>query len=173
MNTKTIYYVEGACEKQLISALKELPAKLLPGKIRIFNVIQNTIPKSQLLTIQPGTNVVFAFDTDVAASDVLKRNIELVKRYCPKVKMVYLVQVLTIEDELVRATDVKAAPDLTHSDGLKNFKTDFCKMNVAPCRSLLEHHHIDTAVLWTTAAPAPFDFLTQNSEAIKLKVPAQ
>lgn len=30
---KCIYYVEGPCEQQLISALKEAPEKLIPGKI--------------------------------------------------------------------------------------------------------------------------------------------
>lgn len=29
---KCIYYVEGPCEQQLISALKEAPEKLIPGK---------------------------------------------------------------------------------------------------------------------------------------------
>ena len=34
---KCIYYVEGPCEQQLISALKEAPEKLIPGKIKVFN----------------------------------------------------------------------------------------------------------------------------------------
>ena len=168
MNGKTVYYVEGACEKQFISALKENPAKLVPGKIRVLNVIQNLIPKSQLLTIQPSTTVVFVFDTDVTSTDVLKKNIELIGRYCSKVKIVYLAQVLNFEDELVRATDIHSAPDLTQSDSTSNFKTDFCRMAVSPCRDLLERHHIDIAVLWTTAVPDPFNFITRNSSSIKL-----
>lgn len=65
---KCIYYVEGPCEQQLIAALKESPSKLLPGKVKVYNVIQNLIPKSQLLSIQAGTMVVLAFDTDVEAN---------------------------------------------------------------------------------------------------------
>ena len=30
MNNKCIYYVEGPCKQQLIAALKEQPAKLIP-----------------------------------------------------------------------------------------------------------------------------------------------
>ena len=45
MNSKCIYYVEGSCEQQLIVALKKQPAKLIPGKITVFNVVQNLIPK--------------------------------------------------------------------------------------------------------------------------------
>ncbi len=39
MNDKCIYYVEGPCEQQLIAALKETPRKLIPGKIKVFNVV--------------------------------------------------------------------------------------------------------------------------------------
>lgn len=39
MNNKCIYYVEGPCEQQLIAALKQNPAKLIPGKIKVLNVI--------------------------------------------------------------------------------------------------------------------------------------
>lgn len=52
MNNKCIYYVEGPCEQQLIAALKQNPAKLIPGKIKVLNVIQNLIPKSQMLSIE-------------------------------------------------------------------------------------------------------------------------
>ena len=48
MNNKCIYYVEGSCEQQLIAALKEAPERLIPGKIKVFNVVQNLIPKSQM-----------------------------------------------------------------------------------------------------------------------------
>lgn len=48
MNNKCIYYVEGPCEQQLIAALKEAPERLIPGKIKVFNVVQNLIPKSQM-----------------------------------------------------------------------------------------------------------------------------
>ena len=48
-NGKCIYFVEGACEQQLIRVLREKPAKVIPGKIKVFNVIQKLIPKSQLL----------------------------------------------------------------------------------------------------------------------------
>ena len=51
MNTRCIYFAEGDCEAQLLNALRLPPEKILPGKVRVFNVIQNLIPKSQLLTL--------------------------------------------------------------------------------------------------------------------------
>lgn len=168
MNNKCIYFVEGACEQQLISALKEEPAKLIPGKIRVFNVVKNLIPKSQLLSIQPGTIVAFAFDTDVLITATLKKNIERLRRYCGKLRIVYLPQVLTLEDELERCSDVKSVEELTKSSGRKNFKTDFCRMNPKDCRAMLERHDLKVKKLWMTKAPEEYSFMKNNAEYIKV-----
>ena len=61
----------------MIAALKETPGKLIPGKVKVFNVVQNLIPKSQMLSIQAGTTVVLVFDTDVSQTSNLKKNLEL------------------------------------------------------------------------------------------------
>ena len=91
-------------------------------------MVQNLIPKSQMLSIQAGTTVVLVFDTDVPQTSNLKKNLELLTRYCGKLKIIFLPQVLNLEDELVRCTDVRTAMELTKSGSVKNFKTDFCKM---------------------------------------------
>ena len=165
---KCIYYVEGPCEQQLISALKEASEKLIPGKIKVFNVVQNLIPKSQMLSIQAGTTVVLVFDTDVSQTLNLKKNLELLERYCGKLKIVFLPQVLNLEEELVRCTDVKTVTKLTKSGSVKNFKTDFCKMKVKDCRSMLERHQLNIARLWMTKTPDAFDFTENNGDSIKL-----
>ena len=165
---KCIYYVEGPCEQQLISALKEAPEKLIPGKIKVFNVVQNLIPKSQMLSIQAGTTVVLVFDTDVSQTLNLKKNLELLERYCGKLKIVFLPQVLNLEEELVRCTDVKTVTKLTKSGSVKNFKTDFCKMKVKDCRSMLERHQLNIARLWMTKTPDAFAFTESNGDSIKL-----
>ena len=167
MNNKCIYYVEGPCEQQLIAALKEEPKKLLPGKIKIFNVVQNLIPKSQMLSIQSGTIVVLVFDTDVSKTLNLKKNLELLARYCGRLKIFFLPQVLNLEEELVRCTDVKIVTELTKSAGVRNFKTDFCKMKIKDCRSMLEHHKLDYTRLWMTRTPEAFTFVKNNSSHIK------
>ena len=168
MNEKCIYFVEGSCEKQLIDSLKQKPGKLIPGKVKVFNPVQNRLPKSLLLPIQPGTIVVLVFDTDKPDESVLSSNISLLTKYCCKVRIVNLLQVMNIEDELVRSTDVKSAPDLTKSSGVNAFKSDFCKLPAASCRNLLERHHIDVGKLWCTPAPAPFDRLSRNETIVKI-----
>ena len=63
--------------------------RLIPGKIKVFNVVQNLIPKSQMLSIQAGTTVVLVFDTDVSQTSNLKKNLELLTRYCGKLKIIF------------------------------------------------------------------------------------
>lgn len=169
MSGRCIYYVEGLCEQQLIAALKENPSRLLPGKIRVFNVIQNLIPKSQMISIQAGTTVAFVFDTDVPQTVNLKKNIELLNRYCVKPKLVYLPQVLNLEEELTRCTDAKSAVELTRSNSIKNFKTDFCKMKAKDCRAMLERHKLEFERLWKTKVPREFDFVESNADQVKIK----
>lgn len=169
MNNKCIYYVEGPCEQQLISDLKESPGKVIPGKVKIFNVVQNLIPKSQMLSIQGGTIVTLVFDTDVEQTAKLKKNIELLQRYCGNLKIVYLPQVLNLEDELVRSTNVKVITDLTRSNSTQNFKTDFCKMKSKDCRAMLERHALDYSKLWITNTPDAFRFIERNSSLIKIE----
>ena len=168
MNNKCIYYVEGPCEQQLIAALKETPARLIPGKVKVFNVVQNLIPKSQMLSIQAGTTVVLVFDTDVSQTSNLKKNLELLTRYCGKLKIIFLPQVLNLENELVRCTDVRTVMELTKSGSVKNFKTDFCKIKTKDCRSVLERHKLDYPRLWMTKVPEAFNFVDNNSFQIKI-----
>lgn len=113
-----------------IQALKENPQKILPGQIREFNLIQQVIPNSILMMIRPGTKVVFVFDTDVPVTQYLRTNIDLVKKTCKKVEIIFLPQVKNLEDELERCTDVSRVSDLTQSASKKDFKRDFCAKKI-------------------------------------------
>ncbi|MCD8075035.1 MAG: hypothetical protein LUF27_08365 [Lachnospiraceae bacterium] len=168
MADRCIYFVEGPCEQQLIRVLKENPGLLIPGKIKVFNVVQKLLPKSQLLSIQPGTMVVFAFDTDVPVVGNLKKNIELLKRYCSRVEIIYLAQVLNLEDELVRCTDIKNVQELTKSSGVHQFKSDFCKMKTNECRHMLERHHFEINRMWMSEVPQAFCFIERNGKCVRI-----
>ena len=169
MNKACVYYCEGEDDQKLIDALKVAPGKILPGKSKKLNVVQSLIPKSILIGIKQDTNVVLVFDTDVTTNlDVVKKNIENIKKYCRGVKIIYLLQVKNLEDELVRCTDVKNVTELTRSKSLSNFKADFRKMKDEQCRNTLERHKIEVDRLWTTTAPVEFDFTEKNSELIKV-----
>ena len=140
-----VYFCEGPCEEALIKALQKAPALIAAGRPRPLNVIQNVIPNSVLLQIKQGTTVVFVFDTDKEITDKLQKSIELVKKHCLQSKIVFLIQVKNLEDELVRCTDVKKVTDLTQSQSVSNFKTAFCR--IKDLRELLERHQIDVGKL--------------------------
>ena len=166
MKSNCIYFVEGKCEAALLAALKEYPQKIVSGRVKIFNVIGNLIPRSQLVTIQAGTTIVFVFDTDVPITEFLKKNIQLVNTYCSKPKLVFLPQVMNLEDELVRCTDIHNISELTRSKSTKNFKRDFCAMT--NCRDVLDRHQLDVLQLWTQKLPDVFQFIPLNSKTVKL-----
>ena len=71
---KCIYLVEGECEQKLINALKDDPTLLIPGKVKVFNIIQKKVPQSILLSVRD-CFVVLVFDVDVGNTDILKANI--------------------------------------------------------------------------------------------------
>ena len=73
-----------------------------------------------------------------------------------------------LEDELVRCTDVKSVVELTQSKGIRNFKTDFCKLKTKECRAMLERHGLKMDQLWISKVPEVFSFVESNSDQIKL-----
>lgn len=167
MKNNCIYFAEGKCEERLLNALKEHPQKIQSGRVKVFNVIQKLLPKSQLVTIQAGTTVVLVFDTDVTNTEYLRENIHRLSVFCIRVKLVYLPQVLNLEDELVRCSEVKSVVELTHSRSNKDFKRDFCSMT--NIRTILDRANLNTERLWTKNVPPLFDFVPQNSHEIKVK----
>ncbi len=97
----------------------------------------------------------FVFDSDVPETSKLKQNIDMVRKLCPSktVKLVFLVQVLNLEDELVRATNIKKISELTNSKSAKDFKSD---------RSVLMRHEFDILKMWNQPIPTLFSFVEQG-----------
>lgn len=118
------------------------------------------------LVIFRSNTVVFVFDTDVPITEKLRKNIEYIKTYCGKSKLVFLPQVQNLEDEIIRATDAERITDITQSRSLSNFKTAFCR--ISNPRAVLTKHQLDVMKLWTTDPPEVFAFLPQNSGSVKV-----
>ena len=159
------YFVEGCCEKKLLDALKSSPALIRPGKIKVFNVIQDELKTSHLLSIKDGY-VVFVFDTDTYKTSCLLSNIEKVRDICPKkVKLLFLAQVPNFEQELIRSTDIKTVSQLTRSKSNKDFKADF--IDLKDCRVVLSKHNFDIKKIWSSKVPAIFaSMVTQGASKI-------
>lgn len=166
-NKRCYYLVEGECEEKLINALKEKPALIVSGKVKKYNVVQQELTTSQLMTFAPGSNVILVFDTDVELTDILKRNIALLRKQCGGVEVMTVTEVLNFEDEIERATNVAKAQDLTKSKSVSEFKTAVNKMKAAEFRHALNRHKFDLGKLWVKEPPVKFRFLSQDGEKIK------
>lgn len=165
---KCIYLTEGECEEKLINALKEKPSMLIPGKVKKFNVIQNEIPRSILMSFDPGSIVALVFDTDKDETEHLKKNIAALQKLSFKVVVLTIAQVLNFEDEIERSTDVEKAVDLTKSRSVEDFKGAVNRMKSKDFRSALGRHKLDMAKLWSQQPPKAFGFINQDGERIKI-----
>ena len=166
-NKICIYLTEGECEEKLINALKEKPALVMQGKVKKFNVIQNELKPSQLMTFAPGSRVILVFDTDVETTHVLEKNIGLLKRQCKNVEVLTIAEVLNFEDEIERSTDVAHANELTKSASISDFKTAVNKMKSSEFRNSLQRHKFDIKKLWIKKPPKKFGFISQDGDKIK------
>lgn len=166
-NRKYYYFVEGQCEEKLVKALKLNPTLLVPGKVKIFNVVQNVIPLSILMSIEPGSAAILIFDTDKAETDHLKLNINSLKKRCSGVDVLTILQVLNFEDEIERATDVKNAENLTKSKTVEDFKSTVNRIKDVDFRRMLERHRLDMNELWEKEPPEAFRFIAQDAKKIK------
>ncbi len=159
------YYVEGENERKLVDVLKTKMRLIIPGKVQILNVVQEKISEMKLRTLQPGTNLVFVFDTDVGEPTILKENIKKAQS-SSNIKKVYCVpQVKNIEDELIRSTDLKSIEELLNSKSKTEFKRDM--LRVSNLADKLESHQFDIQKLWVRNPGSPFDEICNDSAQIK------
>src|SRR5574344_617551 len=159
------YFVEGADETHLIETLKTNMRLIKPGKIQILNVVQERISDLKLRVIADGTILVFVFDTDVGATEILYENIKKASK-TPNVKQVLCItQVKNIEDELVRSTNITSIEELLNSRSKTDFKRDFLReRNV---KQKLESHCFDIKKLWCKNPPEPFTQIRNDAKLIK------
>ena len=159
-NEKYFYFVEGQCEQKLINELKS-SEMLPPGRTVVFNVLTKKISKSRIMDISKRSVVIMVFDTDACQEiTTLSNNVSLLKTQVEEVKVLYLIQVENLEDELIRSTDIKKIEELTNSRSEKDFKSDFLKQR--SCLPLLEKHHFDLRKIWITEPPRSFACFKQG-----------
>lgn len=109
------YYVEGYDEKVLIETLKTDFQFIKPGKIDVFNMMQDKFNKNKLMRLKSGTHVVFVFDTDKNQTDILEENIRFLKKQSNVKSVICITQVKNLEDELIRSCNISQIKDLLRS----------------------------------------------------------
>ena len=158
------YIVEGENEKKFIEIIKE--KEYIPsGKIRVFNVIQNKISTTFLRTLDSNTIVILVYDTDIVKLDVLDENIKLILKNKNVTDIIFIPQILCIEDELVYSTDIKKIEELLDSKSKREFKADFNN-----CSNLLEKllkKGFDINKIWSRNSDGEFSKYQNSSQKIK------
>lgn len=121
-----IYFVEGECEKHIISFLKN--NYIVSGRVLKLNPIQELISATKLRILKPNTVAILIFDTDTNDGlEKLNKNKLLLNRTKNIKDIITVPQVENFEDELIRATVIKNIKKFTKSKSTKDFKRDFLK----------------------------------------------
>lgn len=159
------YFVEGESEQVLINTLKTDLGLIVPGKVEILNVVQKRINKNWLRTMKPRTTVILVYDTDIEKADTLEKNIELLKQ-CAAVKEVWCIpQVKKLEEELVRACNIKNVKELTGTKTIQDHKKAF--INSSNQSHMLKRNGFDIKKLWSKVPDNAFAQFGNDSEKIK------
>lgn len=166
-NTRIQYYVEGDCEQKLVKTLVAHNL-ILPGQTDVLNPVQDHIKSTHLRKLPAKTTVVLIFDTDKNNMDILKTNIQSLKKH-PNIKQIITIpQVTNLEKELIRCTDVHQVRQLLNCKTNSEFKTAFIEEK--RLYEKLQSHHFDFEKLWSDKPSEAFlkAEIQNESKMIKL-----
>ena len=161
------YYVEGDDEKVLINSLKSELRCIVPGKVEVFNVVQNAFTVARLRTLEADTTIVLVYDTDIDMVDILKNNIRFLKEHNAVKEILCIPQVENLEDVLIDSCGIDKVTEITHS----KTKTDF-KRDIIRCTNLgsrLKACEFDKNKLWEKMPNNKFKEFGNDSNKIKFK----
>lgn len=166
-NTRIQYYVEGECEKKLVRTLVEQNL-ILPGQTDVLNPVQEHIKSTHLRKLPAKTTVVLIFDTDTDNTDILKANIQFLKKH-PNIKRIITIpQIHNLEEELIRCTDVRQIRQLLNCRTNTEFKAAFIEEK--RLYEKLQAHHFDFEEFWSTEPEAMYQKLGIQNQSRMIKI---
>lgn len=166
-NCNLFYLVEGECDEAVVRALKE--KYIHSGKIKVINVATKRVSDLVRRSIKTSTVCVLIFDTDIfntgkGNSNIILENISILEKSQNVKKVVVICQDENLEDEIVRATNIKNITNLLNSRSVTDFKRD-----VISCSNLLkklEDKNFDISKFWMSPN-LPFVKKGNESDLIK------
>lgn len=160
------YYVEGQCEQKLLTVFKEQKTLILPGKIEVFNVIQESFTNLHLRTLSDRTIAILVFDTDIGETEIFRDNLRILRKD-HRIRAVWCVlQVNNLEDELLRSTNVREIKDLINAPSNKDFKHYF--VNEKRLFEKLNLHAFNFDKIWISHPKHGFEEIINDGRRIKL-----
>lgn len=159
------YFVEGENEEKIVQILKTELQLIVPGKVQVFNVIDQKLTKMRLMSLKACTTVILVFDTDTGNTSTLIENINFLKKQAAVKEVICITQVKNLEDELIRSCDVKQIKELTGSKSNSNYKRDM--LNDSNFAKKLQKHKFDMGKFWSTVDEIYKDI---GNDAYKIKL---
>lgn len=166
-NSTYHYYVEGEDEKSLLDALKSDLKCIQSGKVEKFNVIQNRFTAARIRPLKYGVVIVLVYDTDVETNnEILKYNIDFLKKQSGVSEVVCIPQVKSLEDELKRACKIKNIGELTNSKTTTDYKRDLISCTNLGAR--LKKCDFDVSKMWKQLPQNLYQQFGNDAEKIKI-----
>ena len=158
------YYVEGQNEEKLISVLKTEMELVCPGKIDVFNVVQEELTTVRLMQLKPQTTVILVFNTDVGNIDILKKNIDKLNK-CSQVRQIWCITQVENEEDLMRSCNIKTVIQLTGGKSGKDSKHDFIALK--NLKNKLEQFEFDIEKIWSCSPKNQYKEIENDASKIK------
>ena len=154
-------------KEKLLEVLKRDVGCIESGKVDKVNAAQTKFSVARIRTLKPDTIVVLIYDTDVEDGlDILQYNVEFLKRQTGIKEVICIPQVNNLEEELLRACNIKNITELTKSDSKTNYKRDLINCNNLAAR--LAACGFDVAKLWNRTPTNKFKHFGNGAKKIKI-----
>lgn len=160
------YFVEGEDDRKVVNTLKTDLQWIKPGKVQVFNVIEEELTSLITRTLKPGTIVVLVFDTDTGKKNTLLKNIRFLQKDSNVKQILCIMQVKNLEDEFLRSCAISQIKELTGSKSNSDYKRDLLRQsNLA---DKLKKHQFQFEKFWNSSDKV-YESICNDSAQIKIK----
>lgn len=160
------YFVEGEDDRKVVNTLKTDLQWIKPGKVQVFNVIEEELTSLITRTLKPGTIVVLVFDTDIGKKNTLLKNIRFLQKDSNVKQVLCIMQVKNLEDEFLRSCAISQIKELTGSKSNSDYKRDLLRQsNLA---DKLKKHQFQFEKFWNSSDKV-YESICNDSAQIKIK----
>ncbi len=161
------YFVEGEDEIKLLNVLKSDIGCITAGKVDKFNPVQKNFTSARIRTLKPNTVIILIYDTDVEKIEILQKNIAFLERQTAIKEVFCIPQVKNLEEELMRACQIRSIEELTGSTSKKDYKRDIISCTNLDTR--LKKCNFDIQKFWQCIPKNGFYIFGNDAEKIKKK----
>ena len=160
------YFVEGEDDRKVVNTLKTDLQWIKPGKVQVFNVIEEELTSLITRTLKPGTIVVLVFDTDTGKKNTLLKNIRFLQKDSNVKQVLCIMQVKNLEDEFLRSCAISQIKELTGSKSNSDYKRDLLRQsNLA---DKIKKHQFQFEKFWNSSDKV-YESICNDSAQIKIK----